>query len=323
MKSEKPWVEKYRPQSLSEVVGNQEIISRLQTISVQGNCPHILLSGSPGCGKTTSIFCLARQMLGSSFKNAVLELNASDDRGIAVVRNQIKEFAKKQVTLPPGKHKIIILDEADSMTPSAQQALRRTMELHAKTTRFALACNVSSKIIEPIQSRCAIIRFSRLSREEILTRLVFICEKEKIDYTKKGLAAILFTSEGDLRNAINTLQAAFSGFGVVNEENVYKVCDEPHPGIIEKIVSCCLKKEIDLAIGGFIKLYEDGYAVQDLIGVIARVVREMDHKVLPEKTKLEFLKEIGFTTSTINDGVATKLQLTGLAGRLCLISSKS
>ena len=150
---ELPWIEKYRPEFLSDVVGNGEAVSRLSAIATVGNLPNIILAGPPGIGKTTSILCLAREMLGESYKNAVLELNASDARGIDIVRNKIKMFAQKKVTLPPGKHKIIILDEADSMTAAAQQALRRTMEIYSATTRFALACNNSTKIIEPIQSR--------------------------------------------------------------------------------------------------------------------------------------------------------------------------
>ena len=142
--------------------------------------PNIILSGPPGIGKTTSILCLAHELLGSNYKEGVLELNASDDRGIDTVRNRIKMFAQKKVTLPEGFHKIVILDEADSMTVAAQQALRRTMEIYSKTTRFALACNTSSKIIEPIQSRCAMLRYTRLSDKDLHRRLMEICEAEKV-----------------------------------------------------------------------------------------------------------------------------------------------
>jgi replication factor C subunit 2/4 len=192
---EAPWIEKYRPEFLKDIVGNTEAVSRLATIAQIGNLPNIILSGPPGIGKTSSILCLAREMLGESYKNAVLELNASDARGIDVVRSKIKMFAQKKVTLPPGKHKIIILDEADSMTNAAQQALRRTMEIYSSTTRFAIACNNSTKIIEPIQSRCAILRFSRLQDVEILTRLQQICAAENVNYDIDGLEAIIFVAE--------------------------------------------------------------------------------------------------------------------------------
>lgn len=186
-----PWVEKYRPQVLSDIVGNKETIDRLQQIAKDGNMPHMIISGMPGIGKTTSIHCLAHELLGRSYADGVLELNASDDRGIDVVRNQIKHFAQKKLHLPPGKHKIVILDEADSMTAGAQQALRRTMELYSNSTRFAFACNQSNKIIEPLQSRCAILRYSKLSDEDVLKRLLQIIKLEDVKYTNDGLEAII------------------------------------------------------------------------------------------------------------------------------------
>merc|ERR1712203_762749 len=171
-------------------------------------------SGPPGCGKTTVVHCLAREHLGEHYETACIELNASDDRGIDVVREKIKGFAQQKVTLPEGKLKVIILDEADSMTGAAQQALRRTMEIHSSTTRFALACNISSKIIEPIQSRCAILRYTRLPQVEILKRVKQVMEYENIiNYTEDGLQAILFVAEGDMRTALNALQSTYAGFG--------------------------------------------------------------------------------------------------------------
>ncbi|CAH8357705.1 unnamed protein product [Eruca vesicaria subsp. sativa] len=155
-------------------------VSRLQVIARDGNMPNLILAGPPGTGKTTSILALAHELLGPNYREAVLELNASDDRGIDVVRNKIKMFAQKKVTLPPGRHKVVILDEADSMTSGAQQALRRTIEIYSNSTRFALACNTSGKIIEPIQSRCALVRFSRLSDQEILGRLMVVVQAEKV-----------------------------------------------------------------------------------------------------------------------------------------------
>jgi replication factor C subunit 2/4 len=221
---EAPWVEKYRPEFLSDVVGNQEAVYRLAAIARIGNLPNIILAGPPGIGKTSSVMCLAREMLGENYKNAVMELNASDARGIDVVRNKIKLFAQQRVTLPAGRHKLIILDEADSMTAAAQQALRRTMEIYSSSTRFALACNNSTKIIEPIQSRCAVLRFTRLTDAEVLIRLQHVCAAESVSYELSGLEAIIFLAEGDMRNALNALQSTVSGFSHVNAENVFKVC---------------------------------------------------------------------------------------------------
>uniref|UniRef100_A0AC34FYG0 AAA+ ATPase domain-containing protein n=1 Tax=Panagrolaimus sp. ES5 TaxID=591445 RepID=A0AC34FYG0_9BILA len=268
-----PWIEKYRPKTLGDVVGNTETIERLKEFAHLGYIPSVIISGPPGCGKTTSIWALARDMLGNYAKEAVLELNASDDRGIDTVRNRIKGFAQKKVTLPDGKHKIIILDEADSMTEGvrnrikgfaqkkvtlpdgkhkiiildeadsmtegAQQALRRIMEIYSNTTRFAFACNQSDKIIEPLQSRCALVKYSKLSDEQMAKRVIEIAKIENVNFTEDGIEAILFTAQGDMRQALNNLQCTASGYGLVNAENVYKVCDEPHPDLMRELFENC------------------------------------------------------------------------------------
>ncbi|KAF9643457.1 P-loop containing nucleoside triphosphate hydrolase protein [Thelephora ganbajun] len=317
---ELPWVEKYRPQVLDDIAGNHETIDRLKVIAKDGNCPHIVISGMPGIGKTTSIHCLAHQLLGDAYKEGVLELNASDERGIDVVRNKIKAFAQKKVTLPPGRHKIIILDEADSMTAGAQQALRRTMEVYSNTTRFCLACNMANKVIEPIQSRCAILRYAKLRDTEILKRLLEICELEKVKYNDDGLTALIFTSEGDMRQAINNLQSTWSGFGFISSENVFKVCDQPHPVIIRSILEACQKSDIDAAMEKTQELWDQGYSAVDIVVTIFRVVKASDK--MPEYTKLEFIKEIGWTHMRILEGVGTLVQLGGLMARLCKVGMK-
>jgi replication factor C subunit 2/4 len=258
---------------------------------------------------------LARQLLGSSYSNGVLELNASDSRGIDVVRNKIKSFAMNKVSLPPGRHKIIILDEADSMTSAAQQALRRTMEIYSNTTRFALACNVSTKIIEPIQSRAAILRYGRLTDEQILNRLRYVCEAEGVSYSNDGLEAIIFTAEGDMRNALNNLQATVTGFDHVDRNNVFKVCDQPHPTTVRAILDYCISGNTPGAAREIDTLWRTGYGCSDIVGTLFKVARV--HDGMPEALKLEYLREIGFAHMRIADGVATPLQLMGLVARLC------
>jgi len=310
-----PWVEKYRPRFLKEIVGNEETVQRLQIFSKDGNMPNIIIAGPPGIGKTTSILCLAHELLGDAMKDAVLELNASNDRGIDVVRNKIKMFAQQKVTLPEGRHKIIILDEADAMTDGAQQALRRTMEQYSRTTRFALACNQSDKVIEPIQSRCAVIRYTKLTDAQVLARLLEICKAEDVSYTQDGLEAIVFTAQGDMRQAINNLQSTVSGFEMVTSENVFKVCDEPHPLLAQDMLNYCAKGNIDEAYKIIHHLWRLGYSAEDIIGNIFRVCKT--HNNLPEYLKLEYIKEIGLTHMRISEGVGTHLQLAGLVAKLC------
>lgn len=345
MTSTIPWVEKYRPQTMADIVGNTEAIARLQTIAREGNLPNLLLCGPPGTGKTTSMLCLTRDLLtmntttseggaGPSpdalLKEAVLELNASDDRGLDVVREKIKLFAQTRKTLPqklfhgPGGaesatqlHKVILLDEADSMTPAAQQALRRTMELHSGTTRFAFACNNSSKIIEPIQSRCAVVRFKKLTNVEILKRLVYIIGQESVAYTDDGLEALLYLAEGDLRQAVNALQSTYTGYGMVNADNVFKVCDQPHPVLVETIMTACLaKKDIQEAHRELNRLLNRGYAPADVIATFFRVAQSNIRLFRNELQQLEVLRIIGETTMRIAEGVGTPLQLAAMLARI-------
>ncbi|KAK6453630.1 DNA replication factor C [Scheffersomyces xylosifermentans] len=314
---ELPWVEKYRPHKLDDVVGNEETVERLKLIAHDGNMPHMIISGLPGIGKTTSIHCLAFELLGPEYyQQATLELNASDDRGIDVVRNKIKHFAQTKISLPPGRHKIIILDEADSMTPGAQQALRRTMEIYSNTTRFAFACNQSSKIIEPLQSRCAILRYNKLADDQVLTRLLEVAKAEDVKYNSEGLQALIFTAEGDMRQAINNLQSTVAGFGFVNDVNVFKIVDQPHPLVIQKILIACTKnKDIDEALALLDGLWDKGYSAIDIVTSTFKVAKTLPG--IGEQKRLELIKEIGFVHMRVLEGVSTYLQLCGMYAKIC------
>lgn len=314
-------MEKYRPVFLHDIVGNTDTIDRLKLIARDGNLPHIIISGMPGIGKTSSILCLARQLLGpAAYKEAVLELNASDERGIDVVRNRIKGFAQKKVTLPPGRHKLVILDEADSMTSGAQQALRRTMEIYSGTTRFAFACNQSNKIIEPLQSRCAILRYARLTDGQVVQRLLQICEAEGVEYSDDGLAALVFSAEGDMRQAINNLQSTWTGSGFVSGDNVFKVVDSPHPVKVQALLKAAAEARVDAALDALRELWALGYSSHDIISTMFKVTKTMPG--LTEPMRLEFVREIGFTHMRILEGVQTLLQLSGCVAKLCRLNMK-
>jgi replication factor C subunit 2/4 len=215
------------------------------------------------------------------------------------------------------------------MTSAAQQALRRTMELFSTTTRFCLACNNSTKIVEAIQSRAAMLRYARLTNEQVLECLLRVCQGEGISYTPEGLEAILFTSEGDLRHALNSLQASFSlvsgsGLGdatndssssnLITPEIVYKVCDTPHPKTCQDVVTSCSRGDTKAAVDRLRELFQRGYSASDVIGTIFKVTKSLES--LPEPLKLEYLREIGFVQLRVSDGVDSMLQMLGLVARM-------
>lgn len=307
------WLEKYRPIKFEDVCGNTGAVAILKSHAAAGTFPHLLLSGPPGCGKTTVVHCLAREHLGDFYEQGCIELNASDDRGIDVVREKIKGFAQQKVTLPEGKLKVIILDEADSMTTAAQQAMRRTMEIFSQTTRFALACNISSKIIEPIQSRCAILRFSRISDEDMMHRLKLVLEKESAAYDQSGLDALIFSAEGDMRNVLNGAQSTFNAFGTITKETVFRMNDQPQPEKVKRCLEAALKKDWDAAFAPVREIWKQGYSSTDIISTFARVTKQMD---VAEHIKLEWLKEVGLAHMRVTAGAQGLLQLDAMVCKL-------
>lgn len=218
------WVEKYRPVKLEEVIDQKEIVYGLRSLTKNASeVPHLLFAGPAGVGKTTTALCIARDLLGQDWERNTLELNASDERGIKMVRERVKEFAAVMKLALDNKDdkpfRIIILDEADEMTAEAQTALRRIIEDSSRTTRFIFICNYLSQIIEPIQSRCVVFRFTRLARESVIDQLNMICEREGVKCEEKALSQIYDATSGDLRHSINILQAA-AGMGSVSISTV-------------------------------------------------------------------------------------------------------
>ena len=314
------WIEKYRPTRLSEIVGQDEIIKRLQSYVKTGNLPHLLFTGSAGVGKTTAAVALAREFFGESWHMNFREMNASDERGIEVVRNQIKQFAR---TSPLGgsSFKILFLDEADALTPDAQAALRRTMESYALTCRFILSCNYSSKIIDPIQSRCAIYRFRPLSREAIAEEIHRIAGKEKIKVSGGAIDAIVYVAQGDMRKAINALQGAAIISSEIDEKMVYAITATARPEEIEDLLSLSLKGDFEAAetVLNFL-LYERGIAPNELINQCYRalVKREMD-----AGQRVALIDALGETDFRLSEGASSDIQLEALIARFVLLSGNS
>lgn len=309
--NELPWVEKYRPAKLKDVMGHEIITKRLESYVTKQNVPNLLFSGPAGTGKTSSSIALARELFKESFGQNFLELNASDDRGIDVVRNTIKDFART-LAFDSG-FKIIFLDECDALTSDAQQALRRTMEKYTKTCRFILSCNYSSKIIEPLQSRCVVYRFKPLSGEDIEKQIESIAKKENIDIDSKALTAINYVAQGDLRKAINILQAASSLGKKVNEEGVYSVSSRARPEQVQEMIILALNAKFLEARKKLDELmYDYGMSGEDILKQLYRETMALDEKHLSEKAKIELVDTIGEYDFRIVEGASERIQLEAL-----------
>jgi replication factor C small subunit len=309
------WIEKYRPLKLADIVGQEEIIERLASYVRSGSLPHLLFTGSAGVGKTTAAVALAREFFKDNWHLNFRELNASDERGIDVVRNQIKQFAR---TSPLGGagFKILFLDEADALTPDAQSALRRTMENFAQTCRFILSCNYSSKIIDPIQSRCAIYRFRPLRRDAIIKEMLRIAQCEELNLTEGALDAIVYISQGDMRKAINALQGAAIISPDIDAGRVYAITSSARPDEIEELLSLSLSGDFDGAEMVMDRLLnERGIAPPELISQCYRalVKRDMDQGL-----KVALIDRLGVTDFRLSEGADTEIQMEALIAQFVM-----
>ncbi len=313
------WVEKYRPKSLDEVVGQKEIVERLKSYVKSKSMPHLLFAGPAGTGKTTCAIALARELFGENWRMSFHELNASDERGINIVRTKIKEYARTAAPNDVG-FKIIFLDEADALTPDAQAALRRTMEMYSKTCRFILSCNYSSKIIEPIQSRCAVFRFAPLKPDDIKERLRYIANNEGKKIDEKALDAIVFISSGDMRRAINILQMSAAISDEITEDTVYKATGLAKREDVEKIITTAINGDFLGARKMLQKLLvEFGLSGEDIIRQMHRTIYELP---IDDRLRVELLDKTGEIEFRMVEGANERIQLDALLAYFALAGEK-
>lgn len=307
------WIEKYRPKTIDEIIGQDETKTRLKGFVESKSLPHLLFAGPPGTGKTSTVITLATEIFGEgNISGNLLELNASDDRGIDIIRNEVKDFAK---TLPiDAPFKIISLDEADALTSAAQHALRRTMEKYVSSSRFVLLCNYPGKIIEPIQSRCAFFRFQRLGDGVIKEQMEYISKQENVDYTSKGVDMLVKVSNGDLRKAINVLQATAATGGKIEETSVLETVGGVDPNEIEKLLNAARNQEFDRAKGKLQDLiFVRGVAGSDIIREINSNITKMDFS---DESKLKIIDRLAEVDFRLTEGASPDIQIAALLAHI-------
>ncbi len=309
------WIEKYRPKILSDVAGQRHIIERLKAYVATKNVPHLIFAGPAGTGKTTSALALSKELFQDTWRQNFNELNASDERGIGIIRGKIKNFAR---TAPMGDNpfKIIFLDEADSLTSDAQAALRRTIERYTHICRFILSVNYSSKIIEPIQSRCTVFRFRPLQPEDIKNYMRKIASKEKLEITNDGFETLIYVARGDLRKAINVLQVGASISKKITAELLYETSATAKPEDVKDLINTALA-------GDFTKsrnilydlLIKYGLSGEDIIKQIHRGIFDI---ALPDESKIRLIDKTGEIEFRLTEGSNEHIQLETLLAQFAL-----
>ncbi len=317
--SESIWTEKYRPKTLSDLVGQENIIERLKAYAITKNVPHLIFAGPPGTGKTTAALALAHEVFGEHhWSQNFHELNASDERGIGIIRGKIKDFAR---TAPIGAtFKIIFLDEADSLTHEAQAALRRTIEKYTHICRFILSVNYSSKVIEPIQSRCAVFRFKPLTADDMKKYIRKIATKEQLEITPDGLESLIFIARGDMRKAINVLQVGASMDKKITAELLYETSATARPDDVKSLINTALG-------GNFIAARNQLYDLLITYGlngedIIKQIHRTLFDLTIPDEHKIQLIEKIGEVEFRLVEGSNDHIQLESLLAQFVLFGKK-
>jgi len=317
--SEAIWIEKYRPQTFSEMKGQKDIVKRVKAFVEQKNMPHLMFSGPAGVGKTTLSLIIARKLFGEEWRNNFLELNASDERGIDIIRNKVKDFARTRA-IGDVPFKIIYLDECDALTKEAQQALRRTMENYTQTCRFILSCNYSSKIIEPIQSRCAIFRFKPLDKKDIESIVDRIAEQEKLKIGENVVEALYQVSEGDCRKAENILQSSAVLDKHITEENIYSLASVARPKELKQALELATQNKFVEARNKMLEIMLTyGLSGLDMVKQIQKEIWELE---IDGRTKVELVSACGEAEFRMTEGSDEFIQLEALLSKFTLSTKK-
>lgn len=321
-----------RPRNLEDVIFQDDIVRALKSSLETGNLPHLLFYGPPGTGKTSTILALARQLYGPElFHTRVLDLNASDERGIDVIRTKVKNFAQLTVGAKPTGYpypcppfKLIVLDEADSMTPDAQAALRRTIETFSKVTRFCIICNYVSRIIEPITSRCAKFRFMPLDKDTVKQRLRYICEKEAIQFSDSVIDTIIKLSDGDMRKAITLLQSTARMHGSserTSSTDVIETAGALPDSVVETLYRAVQSNIFETMQQAVTDVVHAGYSAAQVLSQLHDMV--LNRSDLTDLQKSRIFMEMAQTDFALNDGADEFLQLLNICATLLRISNTS
>jgi replication factor C small subunit len=313
------FAEKYRPTTLDGMINQKHIVERLKAFVKSGNVPHMLFAGRAGIGKTAAALALASDLYGENWQSNALELNASDERGIDVVRHKVKDFARTKTMSRVG-YRLIILDEADALTVEAQQALRRTMETYASVSRFILICNWSSRIIEPIQSRCAVFRFKPLAEADQKSYIDRIAKGEKLKIDGDAESAIIHLTEGDLRKIANIIQACAALKGKITEAIVYDVMSIAKPADVKKMLEAALAGRFEEArVVLQDMLLKQGLAGEDIIKEIHSQIHKLD---IDEQSRVKLIEKTGEYEYRLSEGSSDLLQLEALLAQFLVLNKK-
>jgi replication factor C small subunit len=314
------WIEKYRPKKFSDIKGQDDIVQKIKAFVEQKNMPHLLFVGPAGVGKTSLSLVIAKKIFGEAWKSNFLELNASDERGIDVIRHKVKDFARTRA-IGDVPFKVIYLDECDALTKEAQQALRRTMENYTQTTRFILSANYSSKIIDPIQSRCTVFRFKLLEEKDVINIVDHIAEKEGLKVDEKAKKALYEVSHGDCRRVENILQSCAALGKEITDENIFSMASVARPKEVKEFLGLAIENKFILAREKLLDtMLRYGISGIDMIKQIQKEIWDLN---IDDKDKVRLADKCGEIEFRMTEGSDEYLQLEALLANFTLCNSKN